>query len=66
MADKSLFINTALILWAFDITQMASEPIDPNAFVSIGVSITPQPFKARFNKRVEGIDRLLEGYGSSH
>ncbi|KAK0197734.1 cytochrome P450 [Armillaria mellea] len=65
VADKSMFINTALILWAFDITQMASEPIDPNGFVNAGVSITPQPFKACFNKRVEGIDRLLEGYGTS-
>ncbi|KAG7439963.1 cytochrome P450 [Guyanagaster necrorhizus] len=66
VADKSLFINTALILWAFNITQVASEPIDPTSFVSVGVSISPQPFKACFNKRVEGIHRLLEGYGISH
>jgi cytochrome P450 len=50
IADRSIFINTALLLWSFKITQDPEDPIDEMGFVD-GVIAHPKPFIARFKPR---------------
>ncbi|KAG1740361.1 cytochrome P450 [Suillus lakei] len=50
IADRSVFINVALLLWSFKITQDPENPIDEMGFVD-GVIARPKPFTARFQPR---------------
>ncbi|KZT68699.1 cytochrome P450 [Daedalea quercina L-15889] len=59
VADNSLFINTALTLWAFNITEDPSHPIDPDAFTDEAL-IFPQPFSVHFVPRIDGLVELLK------
>ncbi|KAJ6631172.1 cytochrome P450 [Mycena sp. CBHHK59/15] len=61
VANKSLFINTALLLWAFRISQDPKKPIDTMAFTNTA-NTHPLPFSARFESRhdVEEMKRLLK------
>ena len=56
---SSLFINTALMLWAFNITQHPSAPIDPNAFTDESL-IYPQPYTVNFAPRIDGLTEMLK------
>ncbi|KAK0468676.1 cytochrome P450 [Armillaria novae-zelandiae] len=60
VADRSLFITTALLLWAFRITEDDKAPIDQRRFKGEGISITPEAFNVHFQRRVEKMDELLE------
>ncbi|KAF7323775.1 Cytochrome P450 [Mycena kentingensis (nom. inval.)] len=66
VANKSLFINTALLLWAFRITQDASRPIDSMAFTN-HANTHPLPFAVRFTPRrdVKEMRRMLEEVADS-
>ena len=56
---RSLYINTALVLWAFDIVEDPSSPIDTMGF-SDGAVIRPSPFKVIFKPRVANLEPLLK------
>ncbi|EPS94879.1 hypothetical protein FOMPIDRAFT_1054643 [Fomitopsis schrenkii] len=62
LADNSVFINTALILWAFNITQDPTAPIDPDAFTDEAL-IYPQPYNVNFNPRFDGLIEMLKEGG---
>jgi len=51
IANRSIFINTALLLWSFRITQDPNSPIDDTGFVD-GVIAHPKPFDACFAPRI--------------
>ena len=55
---SSLFINTALMLWAFSITEDPARPIDPDALTD-GANVFPLPFAARFTPRIDKLGELL-------
>ncbi|KAH7920047.1 cytochrome P450 [Leucogyrophana mollusca] len=50
IANRSIFINAALLLWSFKITEDPSAPIDESGFVD-GVIAHPKPFAAKFEPR---------------
>jgi hypothetical protein len=50
IANRSVFINAALLLWSFKITQDPENPIDQSGFVD-GVIAHPKPFAVRFQPR---------------
>lgn len=58
VADQSLFINTALALWAFNISQDPARPIDILAFTD-AANAHPLPFALRFVPRVKGLEAML-------
>ncbi|KAJ7275075.1 cytochrome P450 [Mycena rebaudengoi] len=60
VASKSLFINTALLMWAFRISQDAEKRIDTLGFTNTA-NVHPLPFAARFEPRqdAEQMKRLL-------
>ncbi|KAJ7267773.1 cytochrome P450 [Mycena rebaudengoi] len=60
VANKSLFINTALLLWAFRIIQDSNTPIDTLAFTNTA-NTHPLPFSVSFEPRqnVEEMKQLL-------
>ncbi|KAK0484227.1 cytochrome P450 [Armillaria luteobubalina] len=60
VADRSLFITTALLLWAFRIMEDDKAPIDQRGFKGEGISITPEAFPVHFERRVEMMNELLE------
>ncbi|KAI0029546.1 cytochrome P450 [Vararia minispora EC-137] len=53
VAERSLFLNTALLLHSFSIAQDPSRPIDPLTFKH-SVITQPGPFSARFTVRNPG------------
>lgn len=57
IANRSLFINTALVLWAFKVSQDPKSPIDTMAFTQ-GI-VHPLPFKVRFERRGEWVEDAL-------
>ncbi|KAJ7770565.1 cytochrome P450 [Mycena metata] len=61
VANKSLFINTALLLWAFRISQDPNKPIDTLAFTNTA-NVHPLPFSVRFDPRqnVAEMSQLLK------
>ncbi|KAJ7217488.1 cytochrome P450 [Mycena haematopus] len=61
VANKSLFINTALLLWAFRIVEDDKKPIDTLAFTNTA-NIHPLPFSVRFEPRrdVKEMEQLLK------
>jgi cytochrome P450 len=66
MATASVFVNTALIQWAFNIKSDRSAPIDDLAFTE-SANTHPLPFKVVFEPRaaksMEGVRELMEDYG---
>ncbi|KAG1728293.1 cytochrome P450 [Suillus paluster] len=59
IANRSIFINAALLLWSFKITQDPENPIDESGFVD-GVIVHPKPFAACFEPRF-GNEAALRG-----
>lgn len=57
-ANRSLYINLALLLWSFRIVERPGAPIDVNAYTDTIVSITA-PFDVEFVPRIEE-NRLRE------
>jgi len=66
MASASVFANTALIQWAFNVKADPTSPIDQLAFTE-SANTHPLPFKVIFEPRAaktfEGIRDLMEDYG---
>ncbi|KAJ7484706.1 cytochrome P450 [Mycena latifolia] len=60
VANKSLYINTALLLWAFRISQDSKRPIDSLAFTNTA-NTHPLPFSVLFEPRqdIEEMKQLL-------
>ena len=63
---SSVFLNTALVQWAFNIKPDRSAPIDEFAFTA-SANTHPLPFKVIFEPRaaktIEGVRELMEDYG---
>lgn len=61
-----MFLNTALIQWAFHVRADPEHPIDDLAFTE-SANAHPQPFRVFFEPRAaktaDGIRELLEDYG---
>ncbi|EGN97518.1 hypothetical protein SERLA73DRAFT_169832 [Serpula lacrymans var. lacrymans S7.3] len=51
IANRSIFINAALLLWSFHISEDPSSPIDDKGFVD-GVIAHPKPFDVVFTPRL--------------
>ncbi|CAA7262152.1 unnamed protein product [Cyclocybe aegerita] len=66
LATTSVFLNTSLLFWAFNIRKDPSSPIDELAFTK-SANAHPLPFKVIFEPRaassMDGIKALLEDYG---
>ena len=65
---SSVFLNTALLQWAFTIRADPKHPIDDLAFTE-SANAHPKPFRVVFEPRVgggsvEGIRELMEEYGA--
>jgi hypothetical protein len=50
IANRSIFINAVLLLWAFKISEDPEKPVDQAGFVD-GVIAHPKPFTVRFEPR---------------
>ena len=65
-SNSSVFLNTALILWAFNVKPDRSAPIDDLAFTE-SANTHPLPFKVIFEPRaaktIEGLREMMEEYG---
>ncbi|PAV20692.1 cytochrome P450 [Pyrrhoderma noxium] len=59
VANRSVFINTAYLLWAFNISEDPSSPIDSLAFTDTG-NAHPLPFRVRFEPRIPNLQELVE------
>lgn len=57
-ANRSLFINTAMLLWAFDISEDPKRPIDDMAFTD-AVNNHPQPFRVIFKPRLDNLKEMI-------
>ncbi|KAL0948574.1 hypothetical protein HGRIS_011133 [Hohenbuehelia grisea] len=66
IATNSVFLNTALIQWAFSLSTDPAHPIDVLAFTE-SANTHPLPFKVVFEPRApggsEGLREVMEGYG---
>jgi hypothetical protein len=58
IANRSVFINTALLLWAFKIAEDPAHPIDPMAFTDTA-NVHPLPFVAKFEPRIDNLRQLI-------
>jgi hypothetical protein len=56
---SSLFINTAFLLWAFNITEDPKTPIDTMGFTD-HANVRMLPFKAVYIPRVPGLQDIVE------
>ncbi|KAG6327474.1 hypothetical protein ID866_11615 [Astraeus odoratus] len=64
IANRSIFINAALLMWSFRITQDPTAPIDDKGFVD-GVIAHPKPFAACFTPRFgdeKHLRKVMQGY----
>ncbi|KAJ7111300.1 cytochrome P450 [Mycena epipterygia] len=52
LAVSSVFVNIALLHWAFKIREDATAPIDSNAFSAAAVSARPEAFAPIFSARI--------------
>jgi hypothetical protein len=63
---RSTFINTALILWAYKVSEDPSAPIDTLAFTE-SANAHPLPFKVNIEPRISGgfdaVREAMEEYG---
>jgi hypothetical protein len=55
-----VFINTALLLWAFKIAEDPAHPIDPMAFTDTA-NVHPLPFVAKLEPRIDNLRQLMAG-----
>ncbi|KAM6497593.1 cytochrome P450 [Amanita muscaria] len=66
IATSSIFLNTALILWAMTVEKDPNHPIDELAFTE-SANAHPMPFKVIFGPRAaetfDGVKELLDEYG---
>ncbi|KAF8838138.1 cytochrome P450 [Paxillus ammoniavirescens] len=62
VANRSLYINFALLMWSFRIMERPDAPIDVNAFTD-AVNSRPVPFEAEFVPRMEEqkLREMMEG-----
>jgi hypothetical protein len=58
VANQSVFINAALLLWAFKISQDPDHLIDPDALLDLS-NTRPKPFKAIFTPRIKGLEDII-------
>ncbi|KAH9921236.1 cytochrome P450 [Epithele typhae] len=58
LAERSVFINLALALWAFEISEDPTRPIDSLAVADAALS-HPLPFAAQFKPRVASLTQKL-------
>lgn len=56
---SSIFINTALLLWAFDICEDSAAPIDTMGFTDSG-PVRVLPFQVKFSPRIEHLEDIIE------
>jgi len=63
VADRSVFINTALHLWAFRLSELPSAPIDILAFTDT-MNAHPLPFEVKFEPRIKEaeLEAILANY----
>ncbi|OCH86139.1 cytochrome P450 [Obba rivulosa] len=61
IAERSLFINCALLLWAFSISQDPSKPIDTYAMVD-SIIAHPLPFAANYQRRISNLEELIASH----
>ncbi|KIM75292.1 hypothetical protein PILCRDRAFT_79129, partial [Piloderma croceum F 1598] len=63
VADRSVFINTLLHLWAFRISELSSAPLDVLAFFD-AMNTHPLPFQVKFEPRVKAaeLEAILANY----
>ncbi|EPQ50746.1 cytochrome P450 [Gloeophyllum trabeum ATCC 11539] len=59
LAVRSVFINTALILWAFKIFEDPHKPIDTLAFTDTA-NVHPLPFEVKFVPRMGRLREMIE------
>ncbi|KAH8113419.1 cytochrome P450 [Phellopilus nigrolimitatus] len=59
VANRSVFINTAFLLWAFRISQDPSSPIDSLAFTDTA-NTHPLPFRVKFEPRIANLRECVE------
>lgn len=59
VANNSLFINTALLLWAFNIREDPKVPIDTMGFTDSG-TVRVLPFHVQFHPRIEHLREIVE------
>ncbi|KAH7925665.1 cytochrome P450 [Leucogyrophana mollusca] len=66
VANRSMFISIALILWSFKLSEDPAAPIDDRAF-SKGVVSHQLPFSVCFDPRMEApkLRKIMEGYAES-
>ncbi|KAF9230392.1 cytochrome P450 [Melanogaster broomeanus] len=62
LANRSVYINAALLLWSFRITERPDAPIDVDSFTDTFVS-RPPPFEVKFVPRMreEKLREMMEG-----
>ncbi|KAF9230454.1 cytochrome P450 [Melanogaster broomeanus] len=58
LANRSLYINAALLLWSFRITERPDAPMDVRSFLD-SIDLRPAPFEVDFVPRIEE-ERLRE------
>ena len=58
---RSVFINTALALWAFEISEDPLHPIYELA-IKDGALAQPEHFVARFKRRIENLKEKITAY----
>ena len=54
-----MFINTALLLWAFNIKEDPKVPIDTMNFTDT-MNVRPNPFKVIFERRAANLEEIIE------
>jgi len=64
VADRSVFINTVLHLWAFRISEIPTAPIDIFAFIDT-FNTHPLPFEVKFEPRIKvsELEAIMANYG---
>ncbi|THH11537.1 hypothetical protein EW145_g596 [Phellinidium pouzarii] len=58
VANRSVYISSACLLWAFNISQDPSSPIDPLAFTDTA-NAHPLPFRAKFEPRLQNLKEFM-------
>ncbi|KAI0345186.1 cytochrome P450 [Trametopsis cervina] len=59
VANNSLFLTVALLLWAFKMSEDPSEPIDTMAFMD-AANTRPYPFNVNFEARFKDVKEVVE------
>ncbi|TCD70585.1 hypothetical protein EIP91_002615 [Steccherinum ochraceum] len=59
VAERSLTMTTAQLLWACSISQDAKNPIDTSGFTDVPIT-HPLPFKVQFTPRIDNVHHIIE------